>query len=619
MMIAQDTILRLRYKILKQIGKGGIGETYLAEDLDLPIEPKPLCVVKRLQPKAQHSHIIKMFQQEAEKLYKLGNHHQQIPTLFAYFEEEGEFYLVQELIEGCDLSKEINAQNIWSEFQTLDFLQEILPVLQYIHENNLIHRDIKPHNIMRRGQNNQLVLIDFGIVKELTSSEVNTQGETVPTVIAGTPGYMPSEQALGKPKLCSDLYALGMTAIQALTGIKPDGFEENDEGEISWRQHTQVSDDLAAILTKMTRYHFSQRYATASEALEAIKKVNQTTIQDKINPIQDKLKTFVDLKGAHSNQPLVNCLDRDNLSSISSIPTTTFGTPKVLKIGTKYGFINQTGQIVIDPRFENANKFSEGLAGVKIANKWGFIDSTGEMVIRPQFDDTTEFSEGLAKIKIGLYWGYCDRKGNIIIQPNYKEAWNFSQGLAAVKIGTRWGYINSLGQFAIRPQFEDTWYFSEGLARVRKGTKWGYIDLQGNIVIPVNFDYAWYFNQGLACIKLKDSYGFINLKGDIVIHPQFGYATNFYEGLATVKIGNKLGYINTQGQIVIQPEYSNTRKFSEGLAAFCLGNKWGYINTQGEIIINPQFDDTWWFYEGISRVLIANREGYINKLGKLIR
>jgi len=619
-MIAQDTILRLRYKVLKQIGKGGIGETYLAEDLDLPIDPKPLCVVKRLQPKAHHDHIIKMFQQEAEKLYKLGSNHPQIPTLFAYFEEGGEFFLVQELIEGCDLSKEINSQHIWSEFQTLNFLQEILPVLRYIHENNLIHRDIKPQNIMRRSQNNQLVLIDFGIVKELTSSEVNTQGETVPTIVAGTPGYMPSEQALGKPKLCSDLYAVGMTAIQALTGIKPDGFEENEDGEISWRQHTQVSDDLAAILTKMTRYHFSQRYATANEALEAINQLSKTTIQDSVNTIQDRLKTFVDVKGANSNQRTVNSFnDHNSLSSFSSFPTTSVGSPKLLKIGSKYGFINQTGQIVIEPRFENAYKFSEGLAGVKIGNKWGFIDSTGEMLIPPQFDETCEFSEGLAKVKMGIYWGYCDQKGKIIIEPNYKETWNFSQGLAAVKIGTRWGYINSLGKFVIRPQFDDTWYFSEGLARVRKGTKWGYIDLQGNLVIPLNFDYAWYFNQGLACVKIKDSYGFINLQGNTVIHPQFEYATNFYEGLATVKMGNKLGYINSQGQISIQPEYSNTRKFSEGMAAVCLGNKWGYINTQGELVINLQFDDTWWFYEGVSRVLIAGREAYINKLGKLIR
>lgn len=262
-------ILRQRYKIIKQLGAGGFGETYLAEDLDIPTNPKPKCVVKRLQPQAMNPEIIRLFQQEGATLYKLGQNHAQIPKLFAYFQENQEFYLIQEYIDGHDLSQEITSGKRWSESAVMAFLQEILELLVYIHQNNLIHRDIKPENIMRRQSDRKLMLIDFGIVKELSSLVVNPSGKTSSTVRIGTPGYMPSEQALGKPKLSSDIYAAGMTAIFALTGIEPQQLPESN-GEIIWQNKASVSNQLAEVLTKMVRYDYRQRFANADDALKAL-------------------------------------------------------------------------------------------------------------------------------------------------------------------------------------------------------------------------------------------------------------------------------------------------------------------------------------------------------------
>ena len=267
-----NTVLRNHYKIVGLLGSGGFGDTYLAEDLDLP--NKPRCVVKHLKPKTSDTAVLpiarRLFEKEAEVLYRLGNLSKQIPKLFAHFEENGEFYLVQEFVDGRDLSTEIIPDQPWSEAQVVQLLQEILEVLVVVHQQNIIHRDIKPQNLMRRRKDGKIMLIDFGAVKEIEGLAQNTQGQVTSTIIIGSNGYMPNEQASSKPRLSSDIFAVGIVAIQALTGRIPQEFSEDANGEIIWRHWTNVSDRLADILTKMVRYNFSQRYQSAAEALEAL-------------------------------------------------------------------------------------------------------------------------------------------------------------------------------------------------------------------------------------------------------------------------------------------------------------------------------------------------------------
>ncbi|WP_315790698.1 protein kinase domain-containing protein [Fischerella sp. JS2] len=265
-------VLRNRYKILKKLGSGGFGDTFLAEDMDLPGNPK--CVVKHLQTRNPNPEILqiakRLFNQEAEVLYRLGKHHEQIPELLAHFEENGEFYLVQEFIDGHDLTTEIIPGKQLSEAQVLKLLQEILDVLAVVHEHGVIHRDIKLQNIMRR-QDGKIVLIDFGSVKEIKSLATNTEGEVNSTIVIGTPGYIPNEQANGKPRLSSDVYAVGMIGIQALTGVQPRKLPTDPaDGEVVWRNLVNISNELANILTKMVRCNFKERYQTAADALQAL-------------------------------------------------------------------------------------------------------------------------------------------------------------------------------------------------------------------------------------------------------------------------------------------------------------------------------------------------------------
>ena len=272
-------LLQGRYQVVQILSAGGFCQTYLAQDTYL--SDRPTCVVKNLKLPSNHPDSLQtlrwLFTGEAQALKKLGNH-DQIPQLLSYFEDNLEFYLVQEFITGHSLSAELQPGYRWNQSQVIQMLQEILGILEFVHSHGLIHRDIKPSNIIRR-EDERLVLIDFGSVKQAWTQVVTMQGQTISTfaiglpatIIIGTPGYMPTEQRRGRPRLNSDIYALGMIAIQALTGLNPTQLPEDlDTSEIIWEDQAQVSADLASVLNKMVCYHFKERYQEAKEVLLAL-------------------------------------------------------------------------------------------------------------------------------------------------------------------------------------------------------------------------------------------------------------------------------------------------------------------------------------------------------------
>nr|WP_317891639.1 serine/threonine-protein kinase [Tolypothrix sp. PCC 7601] len=270
-----SNLLAGRYKVLQVLGAGGFGKTYIVEDIHLPGNPK--CVLKQLKPASDAPPVLetakRLFEKEAETLQKLGSH-DQIPRLLAYFEQNKDFYLVQELIDGHTLSRELLPGQRWTESQITEMLIESLSILGFVHSQGVIHRDIKPDNIIRRIADNKLVLIDFGAIKQVRNQSVMPGSQASISVAIGTPGYMPTEQSRGTPRPSSDIYALGMIGIQALTGVYPHELQEDpDTGEILWQHLVAASPELCDILHKMTRYHFKDRYQTADEALSAVKQL----------------------------------------------------------------------------------------------------------------------------------------------------------------------------------------------------------------------------------------------------------------------------------------------------------------------------------------------------------
>ncbi|MDB9490778.1 CHASE2 domain-containing serine/threonine-protein kinase [Dolichospermum circinale CS-534/05] len=280
-----NALLKGRYQITERLGGGGFGKTYLAADTQRP--RNPLCVVKQMSPARRDPEYLKiatrLFNNEASILETLGKH-QQIPQLLAFFQQNQEFYLIQEYIEGHTLTKELTPGRCCSYNQVMNILNEVLQVLVFVHSYGVIHRDIKPDNLIRRKEDHKIVLIDFGGVKQIQPQQQTPDNLTIGF---GTSGYAPGEQLNGMPRLNSDIYALGIIAIQALTGITPKDFRRHgntglividhtssrDEGTLqSWQQIANINDndELVRILNKMVNLDFTKRYESAKDVLKDI-------------------------------------------------------------------------------------------------------------------------------------------------------------------------------------------------------------------------------------------------------------------------------------------------------------------------------------------------------------
>ncbi|WP_204151161.1 serine/threonine-protein kinase [Leptolyngbya sp. CCY15150] len=268
------TSLRGHYRPVQLLGQGGFGRTYLATDQD---RLGTRCVIKQFSPRVQgtrsHQKAVRLFNQEAVRLHELGEH-PQIPNLLAYFEQDGYLYLIQQFIKGQNLSQLVRRQGSFSEPQLREALLDILPVLTFVHDHQVIHRDITPMNILQRQVDNRLVLIDFGVAKQISEATDNLTGTRI-----GTEGYAPLEQfRSGRAYPASDLYSLGATCLYLLTQTRPDSLYDPLAGRWIWReylvrQEKSISDRLAAVLERMLKDLVTERYQSATEVIQDLTRV----------------------------------------------------------------------------------------------------------------------------------------------------------------------------------------------------------------------------------------------------------------------------------------------------------------------------------------------------------
>ena len=313
-------------------------------------------------------------------------------------------------------------------------------------------------------------------------------------------------------------------------------------------------------------------------------------------------------------------------SEIHDIGTFNDGLASYQDEDRKYGYIKKNGEIIVDPIYDKAASFSEGLAVVTKDDKAGFIDTTGKIVIPLQFkDEVGEFKNGMAKIEIEDRYGFIDRTGNFRIKPIYDEVTDFEEGLAAVKTNNKWGFVNSEGEFVIKLQYMNIGVFYHGLAPVLVDGKWGSINKKGEIVVqPQFYDRVYFDENGIGYVDTGGRWGYINKKGEIqfLIGKRYDYGKWFSESLAVVRdfSSNKAGFIDKSGNLAIEPKFDNASSFYEGLASVTINKKCGYINKEDEFVIEPTYDWCSYFSEGLTIVFKDSTNSYsvIDTLGNQI-
>ena len=303
----------------------------------------------------------------------------------------------------------------------------------------------------------------------------------------------------------------------------------------------------------------------------------------------------------------------------------------------RWGYINDEGQLEIEPAFQSASLFYEGVAAVRESNRRKYIDKNGEVTIEGNFSNISNFSQGKAAVQFDGRWGYINKSGDFVINPKYRDAFSFSDGRAFVRsINFReYFYVdeegNKLESVNLPDKFDfvENNEFSNGLAMVRNSDKFGYIDKSGSKVIDFKYNEARPFSEKLAAVKISDKWGYINSNENVEISPQFISAGDFGNGLAPVRENSNLfGYVNKSGTMVIPEQFEIAQTFNEDRAAVFNDGKWTFIDTSGNQITSPKFDEVEPFFNGLARVTIlipnemdddfTEKFGYINKSGSYV-
>lgn len=282
---------------------------------------------------------------------------------------------------------------------------------------------------------------------------------------------------------------------------------------------------------------------------------------------------------------------------------------EVLLKGSKWGYINPAGKVVIEPQFERAGPFCGGRAAVRVDGRWGYIGPDGKVAIDPKYLDAHPFSEGCAAVKVAKGWAYIDARGTGLTPPDFEAADPFHEGMARVKAAGQYGFVDATGATVIPPQFAWAGQFGEGVAPVRaaENGQMVYVDRAGKVVLDPSAETALPFREGRAAVEVGGKWGFIDRTGRQVVLPQYDgvdYFGGFRGGLCRVQRDRKWGFIDRTGAVVIPIKYWEVADFSEGLARVSEKNDetgdWGYVDATG-------------------RLVFANKRSYGQCLGGLIR
>lgn len=466
-------LLRDRFKVIKPLGRGGFGNTYLAEDLDRLNEP---CVVKKLTYQAteawEQKKAIEMFASEAQQLKQLG-HHPQIPKLTAYFQEGQNLYLVQQYVDGHNLIELLEQNGAFSEQQIRQVLLDVLPVLQSLHDQGVIHRDLKPDNIMQR-RDGKHVLIDFGVAKLLKQTAMAHAGAGT---IVGSPGYASPEQIQrGRATPVGDLYGLGSSCFHLLSHVSPYhlSLEFNYLWSEDWRQYIArpLSPELQKILDKLLQIEPAQRYQSANEVLQDLRVApelpppkitlpTRSTLPTKISQLSGKMWAAIASLGLIGVFGIgYVAIQANNTVSVSPMSQ----SEALLRSGyEKYRAGDYQGAIAdydesIDLDNQNADAFNErGLAKYGLQNYQAALSDYDQALTLDDRHSNAYGNRGLTKHALKDYQGAIeDYNQSIRLNPQYAYVYH-NRGVSKYNLKDWQGALSDYDQaLRIDPKREDT-------------------------------------------------------------------------------------------------------------------------------------------------------------------
>ncbi|MEH2244633.1 tetratricopeptide repeat protein [Nostoc sp.] len=502
-----------RYRILKLLNDGENGKTYLVEDVNLRASQ---FLIKQLCPPSSNPQTLtilrRLFASQAATLETLGQEHDKIQKLIAYFEENEKFYTVQEFIPGNPLTDEIIQGQPLREDQVITLLSEILEILVIVHRYGVIHRDIKPANIIRRESDKKLVLVNFRTFNEAITNTVDSLE------------YMPIEQVNSNLKYNSDIYALGVVAIAALIGLPAKeisnfrGHKNRLTGEIVWRhKNLKINRKLAKILNKMVRFDYRKRYQYATEVLDDLKNITNV---DRDQQKQHDKKLLLILAG------VAGCITFGvGAWQLRSPKPVSDAQQKLYQEGVnKYDAGNYEGAvedfnqaIELDP--QNALAYNRrGDAYYRLGDyEQAQADSSQAILLNPQ-DANAYFDRGFAFSELGKY-KEAIADYTQAIKLNSKDAYAYyGRGLARTQRKDNKGAIGDFSKaIALKPQYTEA-YLQRGILRRRLRQRLEAIQ-DFDTVIKINpSDAKAYYQRGLTqsinkqkYIALKDYTDAINI------------------------------------------------------------------------------------------------------------
>jgi serine/threonine-protein kinase len=647
-----------RYRIVRLIGLGGMGSVYRATRLLIGDE----VAMKILHTeRVSDPHAAERFRREAQAAARLKH-----PNVVSIYDvgitSDGLQYLVMELLEGQSLRQIIRQEGPLPASVAVEITTQICAALDEAHRQHIVHRDIKPDNIIIHSTLTGLrvKVLDFGIAKlrDDVASHITQTGS-----VMGTPHYMSPEQCLGEElDSRADIYSLGIMLYEMLCGRVPFNAPVSTAVVV---QHVNqpppslcainpgISPQVEAVVFHALAKQRAARPPTAGAlARELTTAVYPTSVPASIHPTWPQMSGPLQPPTHNTEETVRRSAPASEMPATVIMPASQASGPTPFRSTVPGGAMGATqtnqrllwtiGAAVLGVVLLGAVvamiawslRKPNDVAGLNKPDNSGTTEKTGTFAINPQFSGAWGFSDGLAPVRIGddktYRWGFIDKTGKVVIFPQFFWSSSFSEGLAAVRSSEanfKWGFIDKGGKVVITPQFDYAAGFNEGLAWVRIGDaktgKYGYIDKTGKVVITPQFDGGGSFSEGLAAVMIGDAktgrWGYIDKTGKMVVTPQFDSASGFSEGLAAVRIGDdktgRWGCIDKTGQVVITPQFDWAGSFSEDLAPVRIGDdkagKYGYIDKAGKLVVAPQFDWAYSFLEGRAQVRIGD-----NKTGK---